>query len=54
MSPVAISLIAFVGIFGGALLGMFIRSLLPDHHLSADSQDVMKLGIDMIATIGMK
>ena len=51
MSPFAISLIAFASIFGGALLGMFLRSHLPDHHLSADSQDVMKLGIGTIATM---
>ena len=51
MSPIAISLLAFASVFGGALLGMFLRSLLPEHHLSADSQDVMKLGIGMIATM---
>jgi hypothetical protein len=51
MSPIAISLIAFASIFVGTLLGMFLRTLLPDHHLSADSRDVMKLGIGMIATM---
>ena len=43
MSPIAISLIAFACIFSGALLGIFIRKLLPEHHLSADSRDVIKL-----------
>ncbi|MGH7836252.1 MAG: hypothetical protein ACREQC_00350, partial [Candidatus Binataceae bacterium] len=37
--------------FGGALLGMFIRDLLPEHHLSKDSQDVVKLGMGLIGTM---
>src|SRR5512143_2627934 len=51
MSPIAISLIAFAIIFGGTLLGMFLRPLLQEHHLSGDSKDVMKLGTGMIATM---
>jgi hypothetical protein len=30
---------------------MFVRSALPEHHLSADSKDVVKLGIALIATM---
>ncbi len=44
-------MIAFVSIFGGTLLGTFLRDHLPHHHLSVDSRDVMKLGIGMIATM---
>lgn len=51
MSPIAISLIAFAIIFGGTLLGMFLRTLLNEQHLSADSRDVMKLGTSTIATM---
>jgi len=51
LSPIALSLIAFAIIFGGTLLGMFLRPLLDEHHLSADSRDVMKLGTGMIATM---
>jgi hypothetical protein len=51
MSSIALSLIAFAIIFGGTLLGMFLRPFLQEHHLSADSRDVMKLGIGMIATM---
>src|SRR5512139_1939515 len=51
MSPNAISLIAFAVTFGGALLGMFLRTVLKEHHLSTDSRDVMKLGTGMIATM---
>jgi hypothetical protein len=51
MSAVTISLITFASIFCGTMLGMFLRTLLPDHHMSADSQDVMKMGTGMIATL---
>ena len=51
MSPLAISLVAFGCIFGGILIGMFLRSVLPEHHLSDESKDAVKLGIGMIATL---
>ncbi len=51
MSSLGISLIVFACIFGGMLLGMVLRGLLPEHHLSADSKDVVKLGTGMIATL---
>lgn len=51
MSPLAISLIAFGCIFGGMLLGMFLRGVIPKHHLSDESRDVLKLGTGMIATL---
>jgi hypothetical protein len=51
MSPLATSLVAFACIFGGTLLGMSFRTILPAHHLSDESKDVMKLGIGMIATL---
>ena len=41
----------FALVFGCALLAMFMRSALPEHHLSADSKDVVKLGIALIATM---
>ena len=51
MSALAISLVAFACIFGGTLLGMLLRTILPGHHVSEDSQDAVKLGIGMIATL---
>jgi hypothetical protein len=51
MSSLTISLIALACIFGGTLLGMAFRRLLPDHHLSEDTRDSVKLGIGMIATL---
>jgi hypothetical protein len=51
MSPLAIAAIAFVCVFGSALLGLFLRSFLPEHHLSEASTGVVKLGIGLIATL---
>ncbi len=51
MSSIAISLITFVFVFGGAMLGMALRSILPQHHLDADSRDVVKLGMALVATM---
>jgi hypothetical protein len=47
----AIGWTVFALVFGSALLAMFVRSALPEHHLSADSKDVVKLGIALIATM---
>jgi hypothetical protein len=47
-----IAWVVFACVFGGALLGMFFRTALPTHHLSADTKDVVKLAIALIATMG--
>jgi len=47
----AISWIAFACLFGGALFGMLLRRILPEHHLTADSKNVVKLGMDLIGTM---
>ena len=49
MSSLIVGLIAFGCIFGGAILGIVIRSKLPEHHLDSESKDVVKLGIGVIA-----
>ncbi len=51
MSALAISLIVFVCVFGGAMLGMFLRGYLPEHHQSADSQRIVNLGAGIIGTM---
>src|SRR5438132_12058998 len=43
--------VVFALVFGSALLAMFVHSALPEHHLTADSKDVVKLGIALIATM---
>jgi hypothetical protein len=51
VTSLTISLIVFACIFGGALLGMFLRAVLHDHHLSVESKDVVKLGMGLIGTM---
>jgi len=51
MDSVAISLIAFACVFGGAMLGMSLRTWLPEHHLSADSKGTVNVGIGIIGTM---
>jgi hypothetical protein len=51
MTSLEIAGITFACIFGGALLGMFLRTVLPEHHLSPDSKDVVKVGMGLIATM---
>ena len=51
MNPTPVALIVFVCVFGGTLLGMYLRVVMPEHHLSEDSKDVIKLGMGLIATI---
>jgi len=50
-SAMAVSWVAFACVFGGALLGLVLRALLPEHHLSPDSKDFVKLGMGLIATM---
>ncbi len=33
------------------LLGMYLRAVVPEHHLSGDSKDVLKLGIGILGTL---
>lgn len=51
MSSLAIGAIVFVCVFSSGLLGLYLRSSLPDHHLSEDSMGVVKLGAGLIATL---
>jgi hypothetical protein len=51
MIPIKIALIVFACVFGGALLGMIVRAVSPEHHRSQDSKDVIKLGTGLVATI---
>lgn len=51
MSSLAIASIVFVCVFASALLGLFLRTALPEHHLSEDSTGVVKLGTGLLATL---
>jgi len=51
LNSLTTSFVAFTCIFGGMLLGMALNARLPEHHLSNDSKDMVKLGTGMIATL---
>jgi hypothetical protein len=51
VGALAISLIAFAFVFGGALLGMYLRNALPEGHLREDTKDVVRLSMGLIGTI---
>src|SRR5260370_24262665 len=51
MSSLGVSCVVLACIFGAALVAMFDKRALPEHHLSADSKDVVKLGMGLIATL---
>jgi len=51
MSAITVSLAVFACVFGGALLGMFLHSVLPQHHLSSESKDIVKLGMGLVGTM---
>src|SRR5262249_27937427 len=51
MSALALSCLIFVLTLGGIFLGALLRRALPEHHLSKDSQDVVRLGTGLIGTM---
>jgi len=51
MNDATISAIVLLTVFGGALLGMFLSSVLPPHHLSGDAKDTVRVGIGLVLTI---
>lgn len=51
MSDVVIGLIVFALMFGGALFGMFLGKVVPTQHLGADSRDVIRVTMAMLATL---
>jgi hypothetical protein len=44
VGSMAIGGVVFACTFGTALIGMILRAILPDHHLSNESKDVVKIG----------
>ena len=51
MSAIAVGCIVFALVFSSAMLAMAVHTALPEHHLSTDSKDVVKLGTALIATM---
>ena len=51
MTSTTISLTVVACVFGGALLGIFLHAVLPEHHLGADSKDIVKLAMGLVGTM---
>jgi hypothetical protein len=51
LNSISVTWITFAFVFGGAVLGMVLRSILPNDNLNSDSKDVVKLGMGLIATM---
>jgi hypothetical protein len=52
VSSVALSVLIFALLLAAILVGAVLRKALPKAHLSKDTQDVVRLGAGLIATIG--
>lgn len=51
VTHLAIALIVFACVFGSALIGLYIRDVLPAHHLTDESTGVVKMATGLIATM---
>ena len=51
MNSLLITTLVILCCFCGILLGAYIREKVPEHHLSSDSKDIVKLGTGLIATL---
>ena len=51
VSPLAVSVLAFVIIIGGAVAGAALRQAFPNRHLTNDTKESVRLGTGLIATI---
>ena len=49
--PIGYGAVVFVCVLGGALLGMFLRIALPERHLGAESRDLVRLTMGLLATM---
>jgi hypothetical protein len=51
MSSLAVGLVAFACMFGGALIGMLLHVYIPQHHQSADTQRIVNLAAGIVGTM---
>lgn len=51
MNSLPTALIAFACTFGAVLVGTFLNTVLPEHHLRDASKDAVKVGTGLIATL---
>ena len=51
MSSILVSLFVALAIFSGGMAGMYLHRVLPAHHLTRETQDVVRLCIGMISVL---
>ena len=51
MNSIVVSVILLASTVCGLLIGVFLRSVLPDPHLNGDSKDVVKMGTGLVAAV---
>jgi hypothetical protein len=51
VNHVEIALVVFACVFGSAFLGLYLRTILPAHHLSDESTAALKMAAGLIATM---
>lgn len=51
MKDIVIGVVVLAIIFGGALFGMFLGKILPVHHMSTESRDVIRIVMGMLAML---
>jgi len=51
MNPTLVGTIVVACTLGGVLLGMWLRTILPEQHLTNESRDTVRLGAGLIATM---
>lgn len=51
MNPLAVGFLSACCVFGGGLFGLWLQRRLPQHHLSKEMQDLVKLSAGTIATL---
>src|SRR5258708_23580872 len=51
LNSTVVFLVAFAFIFGGVLIGVGLRRVVPERHLADDTKDVVRLGTGLIGTI---
>ena len=44
-------LVSFAAIFGGAVIGLFVRQRLPGHHLNSETQSLITVSVAVIGTL---
>jgi hypothetical protein len=51
LNPTLISLVSLFCILTGTAIGVWLRARLPEHHLSKESENVVKVGVGLIVTL---